>query len=138
MTKFTTPKHLDDFEVFVLDKPCLLEKYIREASPSENFAFDCKDVVHIGGVKVGRLFDVSPNPCREILEVKFHSKFVNLQEMNWTLKDMNGRTIVFLPKDVTAFGKRMVLNISDLSNGIYFLQVAIGGEKQAWKIIKTE
>lgn len=128
--------HLEGFEAFVLNRPCYLENYLREAFSDESFAFDCKDVVHIGGVEAGRLFDVFPNPCREILEVKFLSKSVNLQKMVWSLKDISGRTIAFSPNNASYLDNQLVLDVSDLSEGIYFLQVAIGGGRWAQKVLK--
>jgi hypothetical protein len=75
--------------------------------------------------------NVYPNPSRNILTVDLNQ---NAEGARIQLFDMTGRVIKF---EIINEGYRANLNISDISNGVYLLEVTFNNKKYREKIIKN-
>jgi hypothetical protein len=74
---------------------------------------------------------VSPNPVSDVLSI---SNFKNIKLSSYVLIENNGRIIKESSLNVDS---NFTINVSDLSNGIYFLKLVSENQTLTKKIIKN-
>jgi len=67
-----------------------------------------------------KMFDIYPNPTKEIITVKFVS---NVEKSNFELFDLQGKTVINKQIDET----NNSVHLNQLPNGIYFYKISIDG-----------
>lgn len=68
---------------------------------------------------------IFPNPAEQL--VYFKGKFENSTAIHFTIKDVEGKVVMNLPQQYLNHGElNTVVNISKLSNGVYFVFVDDG------------
>lgn len=101
-----------------------------------HFSIECSDTTLCRNIAVGvadrelNPITIYPNPSSGYVEVNSH---VPMAEVNFNLFDMAGRMMPFSSQTV---GKTSSINFSELSNGVYFLEVNHRSTKQYFKLVK--
>lgn len=81
-------------------------------------------------------FNVSPIPTNGVFSIRF--TLSDASDIQYQLNDILGKTILKLNKQKIETGEHNIdVNISDLPEGIYFLQFEVNGQKMVRKIIKN-
>lgn len=83
------------------------------------------DLIGLGEIKEDLIFDVYPNPAKEVLNI-YTSKEINLIE----IFDLLGR------KQISIKGNSIQIDISSLKRGIYIVSIDLEGKVLKRKIIK--
>jgi hypothetical protein len=81
------------------------------------------------------LLSLFPNPSNAQINLQIYSP--QNDEIQISIKDLNGRIIAFFDKNITEGENRFSQDISDLPNGIYFLQLKNDSETVVQKFIKN-
>ena len=101
-----------------------------------HFSIECSDTTLCRNIAVGvtdrevNPFAIYPNPSSGYVEVNSH---VPMAEVNFKLFDMAGRMMPFSSQTV---GKTSSINFSELSNGVYLLEVYHRSTRQYFKLVK--
>ena len=101
-----------------------------------HFSVECSDTTLCRSIAVGlsdrvvNPITIYPNPSSGIVEI---NGLVPLTEMNINLFYMAGRMV---PISYHSLGTKSSFNISELSNGVYFLEINYQSAKQYFKLVK--
>jgi Zn-dependent metalloprotease len=93
-------------------------------------------VTSCSGIKEGlteNSFNVYPVPASNYVNVEFKSNLY--EKFNFELTDITGRTVKYFAKEVNAGNSVLTFDISDLSKGIYLLEISNDSFKVTKKII---
>ncbi len=77
-------------------------------------------------------FFISPNPTKDILNVKLNNSTILENKMNYTIIDVTGKIML----QSLLIESETEISIKDLSSGIYFLNLNSGEKSDVFKIIK--
>lgn len=111
-------EHINAMKKFAIHRPCFMKEDLMDFFELESFDYDCVDEDDFK--KVSDLL-IYPNPSQYNITIQ-NTIPDDCLIGNITLFNTNGQ-IVFYQKDVVLKNDNTVdLNISDLSNGIYFLR----------------
>jgi hypothetical protein len=81
--------------------------------------------------KLGIDISTYPNPFAESLNIELNSKINNIE---LTLTSPLGRHL----RDIDLLGNSVQLNLADLSNGLYYINVLVDGNKFILPVVKSE
>lgn len=78
-------------------------------------------------------FEVSPNPAKDVLQILFNGN----DAINATVKLINlqGQVIEAEQKNSALLKKKLLINVSQVANGIYFLEVSQNASKWYSKVV---
>lgn len=80
--------------------------------------------------------NVSPNPTNGVFNIKFILSDPTI--VHYQLTDILGKTVLTSNNQKYEVGEHMIaINISDLPNGVYFMQLELNGQRIVQKIIKN-
>lgn len=79
----------------------------------------CNSTLGLSNVVNESTIRVYPNPAKEFLKIDFTS--IKYQNLSTTLYDMSGRLV--LTREYSTYNSDLVLNTSNLPNGVYILKV---------------
>jgi hypothetical protein len=78
-------------------------------------------------------FNVYPVPASNYVNVEFRSNLYG--KFNFELRDITGRMVKYFAKDIITGNNIVTIDISDLSKGLYLLEISNDNFKVTKKII---
>ncbi len=79
---------------------------------------------------------ISPNPCRNYLDVKIDGNLK--QRMEFNIKDINGNTLYQGTKSINSNQSEFRIDVSFLKEGVYILNLDSQKENHSWRFIKVQ
>ncbi|MEO8147608.1 MAG: T9SS type A sorting domain-containing protein [Bacteroidia bacterium] len=77
---------------------------------------------------------IVPNPFNSTISITFQKQ--NIKKASLTIKNVLGKTVFYKNADHINSNSKTSIDLSDLSNGIYFLEIVIDGVSVVKKIVK--
>jgi hypothetical protein len=78
--------------------------------------------------------EIFPNPFSSFLQVKINN--TNREEIDIAVKNLHGQIILSPNKSDILYNNSYLINLEDISSGLYFVEISIGKTTQTFKIIK--
>ncbi|NNF35316.1 MAG: T9SS type A sorting domain-containing protein [Saprospiraceae bacterium] len=94
----------------------------------QQFTLDCNQTSSIDNITQSLHIKIYPNPASKILNIDFPENYINQQVF---IYNINGQEMMKASNVTT-------IDVSDLSNGVYFLMVNTDGIKRTGKFLKTK
>jgi hypothetical protein len=79
-------------------------------------------------------FEIAPNPASDVINLLFNSKTNSITSI--AILNTLGEEVYQIQSNVVSGSNRIAINLKDLANGVYFIQLNDGVHQQTKKLIK--